>query len=318
MPSALNTLPTETAAAALESGSTPLVAILLATHNGQRWLGKQLDSIALQTGVRMHVIVSDDHSTDGTRAVLARAPESLRLTLLELLPRRLGNANRNFMRLMCEADVGDADFIALADQDDVWQPDKLLTAVRELSRTGADAYSSNVTAFWADGRETVLVKSKPQRRFDHCFEAPGPGCTFVIRRTAFESLRHWARSQGSALQEIKVHDWLIYAYGRCHGWTWYIDARSTMRYRQHSENEIGANVGWRAALLRWQQLRSGQFRRDALLVASVVGNDSAVISALLRLSWRDRCHLVGVARECRRDAAEAALLALGFLIMRRQ
>jgi rhamnosyltransferase len=296
----------------------PLVAILLATFNGQRWLDDQLNSIALQTGVCVRVVASDDQSTDGTRTMLEQSRDRMKLTLLDALPQRLGNANRNFIRLICDADVGQADFIALADQDDLWTPDKLVRAVSELSRTGADAYSSDVTAFWPDGREKVLIKSKPQRRFDHCFEAPGPGCTFVIRRGAYEALRHWSRAQRSALQEIKVHDWLIYAYGRVHGWSWHIDPCTTMHYRQHPGNAIGANVGWRAALDRWQQLRGGQFRRDALAVARVVGNDSAVVGALQRLSCRDRWHLMRVARECRRDAKEAAILALGFLVMKRQ
>jgi rhamnosyltransferase len=304
--------------AALAPTAAPLVAILLATCNGRRWLVDQLNSIALQTGVRVHVVASDDQSTDGTRAMLEQSRRTMQLTLLDALPQRLGNANRNFIRLICDADVGNADFIALADQDDLWTPDKLLRAVRELSRTRADAYSSDVTAFWPDGREKVLIKSKPQRRFDHCFEAPGPGCTFVIRRAAYESLSHWARSQRGALQQIKVHDWLIYAYGRCHGWSWHIDPFTTMRYRQHPDNEIGANVGWRAAQARWQQLRGGQFRLDALAIARVVGNDSAVVCALRRLSWQDRCRLAIAARECRRDAKEAAILALSLLVMKKQ
>jgi hypothetical protein len=82
----------------------------------------------------------------------------------------MGNANRNFQYLVREAPIGQADYVALSDHDDIWLPDKLRRAVDTLTATGADAYSSDVLAFWPDGREQPVVKSQPQRRY-----GPGPG-----------------------------------------------------------------------------------------------------------------------------------------------
>ena len=116
-----------------------------------------------------------------------------------------------------------------------------------------------------------------------------------------------------ALQDVRVHDWLIYAYARQAGWSWHIDSQSHMRYRQHTFNEVGANQGRAAALARWKQIRSGRYREDVVTIASRVGDQSVVHAALRRLSLMDRLRLVLLARECRRAASEAMLLALFFL-----
>lgn len=296
-------------------GQFPPVCVLLATYNGEPWLGEQLASIASQSGVRVCIVASDDASTDNTLAQLSRSPPELPVLQLPALPRRLGSANRNFLRLIRDTPLGTAQYFALADQDDVWLPKKLERAVSELLRTGADAYSSNVTAFWGNGREHVLVKSQPQRRFDHLFESAGPGCTFVFSRSAFMRLQEWVTARFEALQDLKVHDWLIYAHAREQGWRWLIDPQSHMRYRQHARNEVGANKGLRAALSRWKLVRNGRYRDDVLAVAAAVEDRSAVTRALKRLTLTDRLRLVMLARQCRRRAADALLLALFMLVM---
>ena len=294
------------------------VCVLLATYNGESWIGEQLASISAQARVEVFVVASDDASTDKTRDRLSSGPSGLSVLQLPDLPHRLGSANRNFLRLIRDAPVGDANYVALSDQDDVWLPHKLERAVEELTRTGADAYSSNVTAFWSDGRERLLVKSHPQRRFDHLFESAGPGCTFVFSRTAFTRLREWVMARFEVLQHLKVHDWLIYAFARHEGWTWHIDPQSHMRYRQHARNEVGANAGVGAAIARWQQVRSGQYRDDVLAVAAAVDDRSIVATALLRLNLADRVRLVSLAPQCRRNAFEALVLAVFFVLMPRQ
>jgi rhamnosyltransferase len=293
----------------------PTVTVLLATFNAEAWLQAQLDSIALQRGVRIITYASDDRSSDGTVAQLEQAAAVLHLHMLPTLPHRLGNANRNFLRLIRDCPLDQAQYFALADHDDVWLPDKLCRAIDQLAITGADAYSSNVTAFWADGRQKLLVKSGPQQRFDHLFESAGPGCTFVFPRRSFAHLQHWVRQNFAKLQAVKVHDWLIYAHARHNQWRWHIDTESQLRYRQHVRNEIGANAGLSAALERWRQIRSGDYRRDVLAIAQAVGDQSIVTRALFRLRWADRLRLAMLANQCRRKRADRLLLALFFLSM---
>ena len=54
----------------LATRPSPLVAILMGTMNGARFLPEQLDSLAAQTHQNWVLIASDDGSTDDTRLIL--------------------------------------------------------------------------------------------------------------------------------------------------------------------------------------------------------------------------------------------------------
>lgn len=295
----------------------PRVTVLMATYNGRQWLNEQLQSILAQEGVQVRVVVSDDRSSDGTAQWLATFGDDPRIQILPSNATRFGNANRNFMRLIADAPVEDADWLAFSDQDDVWLPSKLRRAADRLEQNGLDAYSSDVIAFWPDGQERTLVKSQPQRAHDHLFESAGPGCTFVLSQARFRELQQWVRSHRNTADNLKVHDWAIYAFARSRGWRWEIDAQPGMRYRQHGRNEVGANIGWRAGMGRIQQVLSGRYLSDALAIAAAMGIDSPVVRRMRRLSWADRISLAALASQCRRRRAEAWLMALLFLTMRR-
>lgn len=94
----------------------------MCTYNGERFLSRQLESIARQTLLPSELIVRDDRSTDSSpdiiRAFAAQAPFRVRLEINE---RRIGST-KNF-----EAAIGDCsgELIFLADQDDLWRPQKI-------------------------------------------------------------------------------------------------------------------------------------------------------------------------------------------------
>lgn len=289
--------------------------ILLATRNGEAWLDEQLRSIFEQRDVLVSIAASDDGSTDGTRRTLRKWA---RLKPLGLLPGQapLGGAARNFLHLIREAPLEDASFVAFADQDDIWEPTKITRAIEFIERFGLDAYSSDVTAFWPDGTRRRIRKAQPLRKHDHLFESAGPGCTFVFTRVAFLRLRAWVTENSGRLLNPPIHDWLIYAYARTHGWKWHIDDWTSVQYRQHARNEIGANAGLVAARRRLQRVRSGAFRSDVLAVADAVDDSSWVAEAMRRLWIRDRLALLCRAGDLRRRPRDRWLLALLLLLMR--
>lgn len=107
------------------------VSVAMATFDGARFLRDQLESIAEQTVAPAELVVCDDGSTDQTLDVIrdfaARAPFPVRLTVNR---QRLGPV-KNFERAIaaCSGDI-----IFLADQDDVWKPQKIETILRTLDR----------------------------------------------------------------------------------------------------------------------------------------------------------------------------------------
>ncbi|QYH35600.1 glycosyltransferase family 2 protein [Salinibacterium sp. M195] len=259
----------------LTPGVLPRVAVLLATHNGRRWLPEQLDSVLNQSGVDVEVFVRDDASTDGTAEWLAeRSAAEPRLTIIAS-DGASGSAAANFYRLVQLAPA-DREFYAFCDQDDIWIPTKLSSHVRLSLALDADGVSSNVTSFTADGSRSLVKKDFPQRRFDYLLESPGPGSTFLLSRRLIALTRDFLNS-AQAGTVPQHHDWLIYVLARAHGWLWHIDSVPTVEYRQHDANVMGANVGARSALSRLSLVREQWHRGQAQLLTRVaisVANDT--------------------------------------------
>jgi rhamnosyltransferase len=282
----------------------------LAAYKGMAWLEEQLLSILQQQNVELRIVASVDRSADQTEEWLRRRSESEpRLSMLngEYEPK---GAAQNFFRLLRESDFTGCDYVCLADQDDIWLPGKLERAVTVLQRERADAYSSNVVAFWPNGREVLIRKSQPQRRWDHLFEAPGPGCTFVMRRDLALALQRFSRTKSKELEQIALHDWLIYAFARTRGFKWTIDDRAQMRYRQHGTNVVGANHGWQAFRHRAKLGVSGWYLAQARLIAVIVGADVEPFVQRNLLGGVLGCfRLALAARSCRRRTLDQMFFA---------
>ena len=232
------------------------ISILLAAHNGECYIKEQLQSILKQTFKPSKILVNIDQSDDRTLSIVQgcenKNPEIITINT----KRRFGSAAGNFINLIIDADLSDVDYIALADQDDVWKEDKLEKAIQKLEQ-GFDGYSSNVEAFWEDGRKQVLVKNQPQQKFDHLFESAGPGCTFVMNKKLALKLQQFLKN-GHFNPLHNYHDWLIYAFARSHNLKWYIDSYPSVEYRQHDTNLFGANVGITAFISRTKRVLSGE------------------------------------------------------------
>ena len=247
----------------------PRVTVLLATFNGERFLREQLDSILNQRGVDVAVIARDDRSSDDTLSILTeRAAQDPRLTVLPSDVATGGSAT-NFYRLLTDIDLGAAGFIAFADQDDVWMPDKLARHASLLLDGVHDGVSSNVTSFSADGHRSLVRKDYPQRELDYLLESPGPGCSFLLSPRLAALVRERLREEDSKARLADFHDWLIYVVCRAAGWAWHIDSISSVDYRQHANNAMGANRGWRAATTRLRLLARPWHREQATLLCEV-------------------------------------------------
>lgn len=283
----------------------------MAAFNGIRWLEDQLDSILAQTGVAVTIFVSVDRSTDGTEEFFeARAKIDNRVVLL---PHggRFGGAARNFFRILRDVDLSGFDYVSFADQDDIWLPNKLSRAYNLLLSTGADAYSSNVMAFWPNGRKVLIKKSQQQVRWDFLFEAAGPGCTYVMSKDlacAIQDVlnRHWNEGQ-----DVGLHDWFVYAFARANGYRWVIDNYAGMLYRQHENNQVGVNSGVRAFVHRARKVLSGWGLDQSALIARLVGLGQDPF--VMRWSGGDRVGLLWLALhagQCRRRVHDKIVFGL--------
>lgn len=231
------------------------IAILLAAYNGECWIDEQIRSIIKQREVNVTIYISVDISTDRTLDIISNYPKNKVI----LLPygQKFGAAAPNFYRLINDVDFSSFDYIALSDQDDIWLDDKLISAITKIEAENASAYSSNVTAFWENGTKRIVLKATPQRKYDYLFESPGPGCSFVMKKEFAIEFQDYIKDKQNLLKKLDWHDWLIYAYARSKGYKWIIDSDSHMLYRQHSNNQLGANSGRKQFIKRVNDILSG-------------------------------------------------------------
>ncbi|MCU1674998.1 MAG: spsA [Frankiales bacterium] len=209
------------------------VQVLMSTFDGERYLRQQVDSILAQTEP-LRLLVRDDGSTDGTPQILHTYADDLRVDVE--LGDNLGVPDA-FFRLLDVAP--DADLFALADQDDVWAPDKLQRAVAALSGvTGPALYCARV----------LVTDEQLRPLYPHELPVRGPsfanalvqnialGCTVVLNREARELVRgRWPTS-------CVMHDaWLYLVLAGC-GTVLY-DDHLVVQYRQHAGNAVGMGSG---------------------------------------------------------------------------
>jgi len=292
------------------------IAILLAAFNGKEWLKQQLDSILNQNDVNVHVFISVDQSLDGTEAFIDQfATSDKRITVLPH-GKKFGGPAANFFRLIDDVNFDDFDYVSFADQDDIWFPDKLLRASSKLQGTGADGYSSNVTAFWPGGRQILIEKSQPQRQWDFLFEAGAPGCTYVMTVKLALIIKQFLRDNKKAMTEVWMHDWFCYSFSRAKGYQWYIDDYSSMLYRQHLDNEVGVNSGRRAMLYRVRKIVDGLGMRQSVLFADLFGlKENLFVKKWVYGQRLGFIFLAFNARLCRRRFRDQILFFFSCLIM---
>lgn len=104
--------------------NTKSVQVVMSTYNGEKYLKEQIDSILSQEGVDVRLYIRDDGSSDRTTDILASYQEHKNVKIEK--GNNLGFA-KSFLTALDECD--EADYYAFSDQDDVWEKDKLSTAI---------------------------------------------------------------------------------------------------------------------------------------------------------------------------------------------
>lgn len=120
----------------------PEISVVIPTHNVQDYVDELLSSVRSATGVRLEIIVVDDHSTDDTWQVLQRhAAEDARVRLLRS-PGTGGGEARNAGIMQA---VGE--YLAFADGDDIVPGEAYAAMLAAARRTGAEIVTGSYQKF---------------------------------------------------------------------------------------------------------------------------------------------------------------------------
>ncbi len=236
------------------------VTILLALHNGARFITDQLDSLAAQTHGAWRLVVSDDGSTDDGPLQVLRWAVRHPGHDVRLIPGPCRGFAANFLRLLSA--VGpDARLVAFADQDDVWLPGKLSRAVDRLAMVEERTPALYCSQTWiCDARLGRPLRSRlwerPPSFRNALVQNIAAGNTIVLNHAAQRLLRAAARR----VQDVAAHDWWAYQVVSGAGGVILPDEVPSLLYRQHGANVIGANRGLRAMLRRGRIVLTGTYR----------------------------------------------------------
>lgn len=224
------------------------LAVAIATYNGERFIGQQLESILEQTRLPDEIVVSDDQSSDDTVAIaeaMLRGPcEAAGITLRIIEHDTPAGAAANFAHALAHTT---AEVVALADQDDWWLPHKLETlaahfdALPELVMVHSDADLVD-----AEGEKTGLrvLQSLRMTTTERINLVTGRGIRALVRRNLVTGQTALMRRElievAGSIPAGFVHDewWALVAASQD---GLLLDPRVFQHYRQHEGNEIGAD-----------------------------------------------------------------------------
>lgn len=106
----------------------PLVSIAVCTYNGEKFLKEQLDSLVNQTYPNLEINVFDDCSNDRTWEILKEYADKYDFFNAYKNPKNLGYV-KNFEKAITSSN---GEYIALSDQDDVWDLDKIQIQIEAI------------------------------------------------------------------------------------------------------------------------------------------------------------------------------------------
>lgn len=286
---------------------TAKVLVLLPVYNGSAFLHDQLSSIFAQMRVVVTVIVSidgeDPESLATIREFIARG-NSISVDVSGL---HFGSAAQHVYHLFLKyaSRLSEFDYVALSDQDDVWNPFHLSKSLHALQYK-ARATSCDLIAFYQDGKRRYVKKSFPQTPYDYYFESGSAGCTYVLTSDVAFRFSRFVEDNNEFCSSFESHDWLIYAWCRSNEIPWSIRSFPTVLYRQHGANAVGANLGFRAFANRMRLVRQGWYQRHIKMLKKKFPHTEGI-----DLSYYGRFRM---ALSSRRSLGERTLLVIFVLL----
>ncbi len=210
---------------------TPLVSIVLATYNGERFLSQLLDSVLNQDYPNIEIIATDDASTDNTFVILQEYANKYGNVKIFQNEKNIG-PNKTFEKSML---LSNAEYIAIADQDDIWYPNKITILMNEFKGTTIVYHDSELIDEEGKKIGKKISDLKQLINFDNCLQYSignsAPGHTMLFRSSLFKKCLPFP-------SRVTYDLWLGFNATFENGLK-YVD-RVLVQYRQHQNNVYGA------------------------------------------------------------------------------
>lgn len=210
-----------------------MISVCIATHNGEHYIKDQITSILTQLNDNDEVIISDDGSTDQTLNVI-ESIEDPRIKLYRIAFPQGRKPHyyvaKNFENALKHAS---GDIIFLADQDDVWYPNKVSVCLSALKSNIAVLHNLScvnevlepLNYNWYNEKLKFRPLNILMRRGKHM------GCALAFKKELLKLILPFPKN-------LYIHDFWIGIIAELKGALLYID-QPLVYYRIHSNNTSG-------------------------------------------------------------------------------
>ena len=238
-----------------------LVSIALCTFNGDAFLKEQLDSIVNQSYPEIELIVVDDCSSDDTLNILKEYSAKYSFIKLFINPQNLGYI-RNFEKAMS---LCNGDFIALSDQDDIWDLNKIEKQVKAIGNNlliyhdseFVDQNGESLSLYMSDIMNLYRGDQPEVFLFFNCIS----GHSVLMKKELRDELLPFP--------EAYFHDWWMGYVATNLGSIDFIE-ESLVKYRQHQKTDTNILKRKRDKTLKNPISASIKFEQKLLWIKSCV------------------------------------------------
>ena len=256
-----------------------MIDILMATYNGGVYIKEQIQSIIDQSYKNWRLVIHDDASSDDTvdkamdmAQVLARQLReendgSIRSIQISVNQPASGGPAANFLGLVGSAT---SEYAMFCDQDDVWHPDKVEKTLEKMLELEEKYGKETPLLVYTDLVVVDAHLKEMAPSFMEYMKLPTDltlnrallqngvtGCTVMMNRALYEKLR-----LAKDTDKIIMHDHFATLIAVAFGAFIRVE-ESTIDYRQHGDNSVGAADAKSFAYL-WARYRRGKkmFQKD--------------------------------------------------------
>lgn len=207
------------------------VQVLMSTYNGEKYLEEQIHSILNQQNIEISILIRDDGSTDNTINILKKIAQEHK-NVSFYVGENIGPA-RSFLELVNKS--ANAKYYALADQDDVWESNKIISAIEKMEKKSEPCLYISALEIVDENLNKIKTK-KVNGNFT--FEGAiiknfANGCTQVFNKELRDIIVMYNPKY------LIMHDSWITRVCYAIGGNVIIDENAYIKYRQHSENVVG-------------------------------------------------------------------------------
>lgn len=210
-----------------------MISVVITTYNGEQYIKEQINSIINQSFNDIEILILDDKSEDNTLEIIKNYEKRFSFIKVIQNEKRLG-VIKNFEKGIF---LAKGDFIALSDQDDIWDKDKLLIQYNAIKNYKIPAMVHS---------DLSIINEQGEEIYDSFFKKKG---YFFPKKRAVDILISRSGVMGNTIMfnkelkniilpfydKIPMHDYYIGVIAELYGKRITLN-QQLVRYRLHSSN----------------------------------------------------------------------------------